>query len=185
MFRIDLPAEDFRLIEMAPELAYRAARWVRRFHQTPFSHVGCGDHEIGTPFHEVLEKHGFVRTPRFELNSIRLLLQTYGPLLISGSFSHLAQHESSTLVSETPLVRVSRYEDGDHVLILNGYWDGFEPRLLYRDPSHPHRRFVDEASRLLARCETGAGILYQNCPSFPKPCPHLPNVPLVGPRRGT
>jgi hypothetical protein len=173
VFHIELSTQEIRLIGSVPGPAYQAARWIRQFHRTLYAHIGFMDHLPGAPVPEVLEKHGFVHVPRFELNSIRLLLQTYGPLLIKGSFSHVAQNESVVPVPEMALMRVTRYEDGDHALVLNGYWDGFRPSLLYRDPQHPHRQFVDEAARLLERQEPGVGILYHNCPAFPKPCPHV------------
>ena len=177
MFRIELSTEEIRPIGSVPGSAYQAARWIRQFHRLPYSHIGCMDHLPGAPLPGVLEKHGFVRVPRFELNSIRLLLETYGPLLITGSFSHMPHNESVVPVPEMALMRVNCYEDGDHALILNGYWDGFRPSLLFRDPAHPHRQFVDEVAPLLGRQESGVGIFYQNCPAFPKPCPHVAKAP--------
>jgi hypothetical protein len=139
--------------------------------------VGIGDHTEGTPVADVLQKYGFVRIPRFELNQVRLLLETYGPLLIEGNFSHLAHHEVPEPIPEMHLVRVSSYREGAHALIVNGYRDGFAPSLLYRDPAHPDRQFVGELSRLLKRLDPGAGIHYLNCMKFPKPCPHVPRPP--------
>ena len=71
------------------------------------------------------------------------------------------------------LLRVSSYESGDHGLILNGYWDGFHPLLLYRDPAHPHRQFVADVEVVHRRLDTGSGIYYVNCAAFPKPCLHV------------
>jgi hypothetical protein len=182
LFHIELSTAEIRLIGSVPGAAYQAARWIRQFHRSAYSHVGFMDHLPDTPVSDVLEKHGFVRVTRFELNSIRLLLKTFGPLLIKGSFSHLAQNESVVPVPEMALMRVNFFEDGDHALVLNGYWDGFKPSLLYRDPAHPHRQFVDESARILGRQEAGVGIFYQNCPAFPKPCPHVAPPPQTANR---
>lgn len=161
------------MIVSAPGAAYQAARWIKQFHKCPYRHIGWGDHPEGAKTTDVLARHGFLAVSRFELNQIRLLLQTYGPLLIEGSFTHLAQNEVQLPVSELTLMNVSVYEEGGHAVLLNGYWDGFDPLLLYRDPAHPERQFAIELSRLRGRLDVSAGIHYLSCPSFPKPCAHM------------
>jgi len=174
MFHIPLSTDETRLIVSAPGAVYQAARWIKQFHQASYTHIGWLDHPEGMAVAEVLNKYGFLRTPRFEFNAVRELLQTYGPLLISGAFAHLAGHETVLPVAEMTVVRVSSYEDRDHAVIVNGYWDGFAPRLLYRDPSHAARQFAVELSRLKDRLDLSAGVHYLNCASFPKPCAHMP-----------
>lgn len=177
MFCIGLSTNEIGQIGSAPGAAYQSARWILQFHESRYFHVGMGDHSEGTPVAPVLEKYGFVRVPRFELNQVRLLLETYGPLLIQGSFSHLAHNEVPEPIPEMPLVRVSSYQEGAHALILNGYRDGFVQTLLYRDAAHPERQFVEEVPRLWKRLDPEPGILYLNCTRFPKPCPHVPRPP--------
>ena len=173
MFSIDLSTEELRLITTAPGAAYQAARWIKHFHRLSYSHIGFTHQGLTVAVPEVLDKLGFIRVPRFELNAIRLLLQTYGPLLVRGEFSHLTQNEVLVPYPKKILVRVSSYEPGDHALIVNGYWDGFHPLLLYRDPSHPQRQFVADVEVVNRRLDAGSGIYYVNCAAFPKPCLHL------------
>jgi hypothetical protein len=180
MFHVALSTEEIRLITVAPEAPYQAARWIRQFHGAQYSHIGFQDHFPDTPLHDVLDKHGFIRVPRFELNAIRQLLQTYGPILLKGAYSHVAQNEATVPAPGISLTRVTVYEAADHAVLINGYWDGFEPQLLFRDPAHPQRQFVDSAPGLLARQAVDAGIFYMNCAAFPKPCVHVTrNSPLV------
>lgn len=174
MYWIELPLDDFRLIGNAPGVAYQAARWMKRFHQLPYSHIGWSDHTGDTPMPGVLHKYGFIRVVRFELNEVHLLLQTYGPLLIKGALSHLAQHEVQVPTPEITLMRVSAYEEADHALLLNGYSNELRPMLLFCDPEHPRRQFVEELSVLRARLDESAiGVFYLNCPVYPKPCVHV------------
>lgn len=173
MFSIDLSTPELRLITTAPVAAFQAARWIRHFHCLSYSHIGFTHHGQNVPAPEVLDKLGFIRVPRFELNAIRLLLQTYGPLLVRGEFSHRIQNEELVPYPKKTLLRVSSYEPGDHALILNGYWDGFHPLLLYRDPSHPHRQFVADVEIVNRRLDADSGIFYVNCAAFPKPCLHV------------
>ncbi|HML18840.1 MAG TPA: hypothetical protein VK419_17535 [Bryobacteraceae bacterium] len=173
MFHIELSTEEIRLIGTAPGVAYQAARWMKQFHRLSYSHIGWNDHADDMPVSDVLNKYGFLRVPRFELNAVRLLLETYGPLFIKGALSHLAQHETQLPVAEMTLFRVSSYQDADHAVILNGYWDGIKPSLLFRDPAHPQRQFLVEMSVLCERLDARAGILYLNCPTLSKPCPHV------------
>jgi hypothetical protein len=62
-----------------------------------------------------------------------LLLQTNGPLLAWGTLAHLRQNERALIGSAAALVEVLAYEDADHGVVINGYIDGFDPRLLYCD----------------------------------------------------
>lgn len=173
MFHIELSTEEIRLIGTAPGAGYQAARWIKQFHRLSYSHIGWSDHADDTPVSDVLTRYGFVRVPRFELNAARLLLETYGPLFVQGALSHLAQHETQLPVAEMTLMRVTSYRDADHAVILNGYWDGKVPCLLFRDPAHSERQFVVEMSVLCDRLDPGAGVLYVNCPTHSKPCPHV------------
>jgi hypothetical protein len=170
VFRIELSAEHIRMITAAPGAEYQAARWVKHFHQADYSHIGIMDHRADTKAAALLAGYGFIRVPRFELNSARSLLQTHGPLLIRGSLSHFAHHEEFIQMPEGTLVRVGSYQERHHAVVVNGYVDGFRPKLLYRDPAHPLLQFVIELARLHAVVDE---VFYLSCPVFPKPCAHV------------
>lgn len=181
MFHVRLATDEIRLIVSAPGAVYQAARWIKQFHKSPYRHIGWGDHPGGAKPADVLARHGFLSISRFEFNQIRLLLGTYGPALMEGSFAHLAQNQVSIPVSEMTLLRVASYETGSHAVILNGYWDGAAPELLYVDPAHPDRQFAVELARLRERLDAAAGIHYLSCSSFPKPCTHMRPPPVNRP----
>jgi len=169
---IELSTADIECVLSAPAVVYQAARWIKRFHQAHYAHIGWTDHPGGIPFSRVLHYYGFVRVPLFDYNNIRLLLNTYGPLMITGMFAHLEQDETALPARERRLIRVTTYQAGDHAIVLNGYWDGFTPRLLYRDPAHPARQFALDLSRFWDLLDSRAGLYYLHC-MLPKPCAHL------------
>jgi hypothetical protein len=173
MFRLALSTGQMRSIEAADEAVYRAARWIKQFHECEYLHIGWSDHPPGTDIADLLAKYGFVRVPRFEFNAIRAVLETYGPVLIRGAFWHRSKNEAAVPLPEISLTQVSTYEPGEHAIVLTGYWDGFQPRILYRDPSHPDRHFVVGLSRLQERIEPAGGIFYLACASLAKPCEHV------------
>lgn len=173
MVQLQLATDEIRAVLSAPSPFYQAARWIRAFHQLSYLHIGWQDHPAGMTFAMLLHHYGFVRFSRFEYNTVRLLLDTYGPLMIMGGFAHLARNQTVLPISEPSLVRVTSYQDGNHAVILNGYWDAFSPRLLYRDPSYPERQFAVELARLRDRLDSRAGMYYVSCGLFPKPCAHM------------
>jgi hypothetical protein len=179
LFLVELPA-----VEPEPEskkvdrnssakstAVYQAARWIRRFHNLSHVHIGVMDHTPAVTAIEVLNKYGFVQTPIIELNRIRLLLETYGPLLISAPLFH-QQLNATMLPLPDLLFHSNTFEDMDHAIVVNGYSDGMETRLLYRDPAYPEKQFVIRYTKLKERMRPGL-LLYVNCDSFPKPCAHI------------
>ena len=177
MFHLRLATDEVRSIVSAPGAVYRAARWIKQFHKSPYQHIGWGDHPAGAKPAGVLANHGFLCVSRFEYNQIRLLLETYGPLMIERTFAHLTQNEVLLPVSEMTLLNVAAYEESSHAVVLNGYWDGLAPMLLYRDPAHPERQFAVELARVQQRLDSSAGLHYLSCSSFPKPCAHMRPAP--------
>src|SRR6266853_5004352 len=97
MFLVDLPAAGRTQmsekvdpkITATPTAVYLAARWVRQFHGMSYEHIGVMDRILGAGSDfDVLDKWGFLQTTVIELNRIRLLLETYGPLVIYAPLSH-------------------------------------------------------------------------------------------------
>jgi hypothetical protein len=151
MFLVDLPPaepkpESQRLdnsTTATPTPLYQAARWIRRFHEMSHVHIGWMDRTPGVTDLEVLDKYGFIQMPVIELNRIRLLLETYGPLLSDGA------------------------------IVINGYADGIASRLFYRDPLCPEKQFDIRYLEFIERIRPGRPLLYVNCNIFPKPCTHI------------
>lgn len=184
MFHLELSTREIRLINDVRGAAYQAARWIKQFHEARYLHIGWMDHGPDTHFPDLLNKYGFIRVPCFELNSIRMHLQTHGPMLVAGAFSHLPHNQRAVPVPEMRLWAVSHYEQDDHAILLNGYWDGFQPKMLYRDPAYPEIQFVAELGLVRDRMDAQAGLFYLNCPAFPKPCRHVPRAPISPPADG-
>ena len=175
MFHVPLPIDQIDRILGAPGAVFQCARWVRGFHRGDFAHIGWSDHGPHTDIDTLLAKYGFLRVPRFELNAVRLLLATYGPLLIRGAFAHASHDEASVPIPEMPLVRVTRFRDDRHAIVVNGYWDGPIPRILYRDPAHPRTQFVCDLGKLRSRLDATGAFFYLNC--MTSPCAHLKREP--------
>lgn len=173
MFSIELSTAEQRTIAGVPGAPFQMARWLKHFHGERYAHIGWLDHQPGSPVGEVLNKYGFIRVPRLELNALRTLLRTYGPVLLRGRFAHLAQNRTQVPIPEMRLWQVRRYEEADHAVLLNGYWDGFHPRLLYRDAQHPQCQLVVALDRVRERMDLDFGLFYLNCAAFPKPCVHV------------
>ncbi len=172
MFRIPLATDQEELIARAPGAHLRAARWIRAFHRADFFHIGLNDHTPETPLRELLYKYGFVRIPRFELNIVRALIESRGLMLLRGAFSHSQENESAIVVQNGPaLTRVTRFDNGDHAIMLNGYWLGPQSSLLYLNPACPARQFVCELELLKSRMHDPLDLFYLNCPAGP--CPHV------------
>ncbi len=153
---------------MAPNPIFQAARWIKAFHRADYRHIGWLDHGPETDLAELLIKYGFVRVARFELNAARLLMESRGPLLARGAFYHSGEHESPIFVPGIALTGVNVFAGRDHAIVLNGYWDGPKPRLLYFDPAYPLRQFVCELDRFCSRLHQP--LFYLNCVG--SPCPH-------------
>jgi len=175
VFLIELSKTEFSRVAAAPTAFYQAARWIKQFHAADYSNIGWMDLGPETRDSDVIAKYGFIAVPEIELNRIRLLLETYGPLLAVGALSHLPQHEVALASPGMSLTQVSSYEDGGHSVVLNGYLDGFRPRLLYGNPADPGKQFVLDFSEFQRRQLSGIPLFYLNCRVFPKPCPHVAN----------
>jgi hypothetical protein len=175
VFLIELSKTEFSRVAAAPTAFYQAARWIKQFHAADYSNIGWMDHGPETRDSDVIAMYGFIAVPEIELNRIRLLLETYGPLLAVGALSHLPQHEVALASPGMSLVQVSCYENDGHSVVLNGYVDGFRPRLLYVDTADPGKQFVLDFSDLQRRLLSGIPLFYLNCGAFPKPCPHVAN----------
>ena len=173
MFRIELSKTEFSRVAAAPTAFYQAARWIKQFHAADYSNIGWMDCGPETRDTDVIGRYGFIAVAEIELNRIRLLLETYGPLLAVGALSHLPQHEVAVARPDMQLTQVSCYENGDHSIVLNGYLDGFRPRLLYVNTADPGKQFVVDFSELQGRLLSGLSLFYLNCGAFPKPCLHI------------
>jgi hypothetical protein len=181
VFLTTLPVVERLSGSSAPRPIYQCARWIKQFHQAEYAHIGWNDHDRETAGSAVIVRYGFIAVPRIELNQLRQLLQEHGPLLATGSFSHFAQNETFLPRPDVLLMQVSTYEDAEHAIVLNGYLDGFNPRILYCDPAHPGKQFVIELSGLRGRSRTSSPLHYLNCAAFPKPCAHVVGNSLLTP----